>query len=74
MHAFTAAKKACGKYAGIVEDQQIIGLKQVRKIAELAIIIVAAGPLQIQHSRAVTRRQRLLGDEFGGKIEVEAGN
>jgi len=74
MYAFAPAKKACGKDASIVEDQQIAGMKQVRKIAELAIGMVAAGALQMQHPRAVTSRERLLGNEFAGEMEMEVGN
>lgn len=74
VYAFAPAIKPCGKDAGIVEDQQIAGVKQVRKVAELAIGIVAAGALQMQHPRAVTSRERLLGNEFAGEMEIEIGN
>jgi len=74
MYAFAPAIKACGKDAGIVEDHQIAGVKQVRKIAELAIGMVAAGALQMQHPRAVTSREGLLGNEFVGEMEMEVGN
>ena len=74
MYAFAPAIKPCGKDAGIVEDQQIAGVKQVGKVAELAIGVVAAGALQMQHPRAVTSRERLLGNESGGEMEMEVGN
>jgi hypothetical protein len=74
MYAFAPAIKTCGKDAGIVEDQQIAGVKQVRKVEELAIGMMAAGALQMQHPRAVTSGERLLGNEFVGEMEMEVGN
>ena len=72
--AFTAAIKPGGKNAGIVEDHNIVGLQQARKVAELAVGIAAGGSLQVEHAGAVAGRGGLLGDEFVGKIKVEVGN
>jgi hypothetical protein len=36
--------------------------------------MVATGALQVQHARMIARGQRLLGDEFLGKIEVKVGD
>jgi len=72
--AFAAAIKPGRKNAGVVEDDEIAGLQQVGKIAELAIGISACGSLQVQQARSVTGVERFLGDEFAGEIEVEVGN
>jgi len=71
---FAAAIKPGGKNAGIVEDDEIAGLQEVGEFAEQAMGIAAAGSLQVQHAGAVARGEGLLGDEFGGKVEVEIGN
>ncbi len=62
------------KDAGVVEDHQIAGPQEGGEVAEQAIGIVAAGPLQMQHARSVARGKGILGDEFVGKMEVEVGN
>jgi hypothetical protein len=72
--SLAAAIEARGKDAGIIEDEQIAGLKQVREIAELAVGILAAGSLEVQHAGGIANGGGFLGDEFFGKMEVEVGN
>ncbi len=72
--AFAAAIEPGGKDAGVVEDHKIAGLQQVREIAEQAVGITAAGSLQMQHAGTVAGGERLLGNEFVGKVEVEVRN
>ena len=74
VNAFAAAVKPRRKDAGVVEDDEIAGLQQLRKAAELAVGIPAAGSLQVQHPGAVAGREGFLGDEFRGKVEVEVRN
>ena len=71
VYAFTAAIKAGGKDASVVEDHQVAGLKQVREIAELAIPVVTADPLYVQHARVIACCERLLGNQFVGKMKME---
>jgi len=72
--AFAAPIQTSGKNTGVIENQQIAGLKQIRKVAKFTVGIFAAGPLQMQHSRCVAGGERLLGNEFGGKVEMEVRN
>jgi hypothetical protein len=73
--SLAAAIEARRKDAGVIEDQEIAGPKQVREFAELAVL-VAAGPVEVQHAGSFDRARRpgFLGDEFIGKMEVEVGN
>ena len=57
-----ASKKASGKYAGIVEYQQITGVEKVGKIAKVAVGERAGGAGEMEEARAGAIGQRLLGD------------
>jgi len=72
--ASAAAIKPCREDAGVVEYQHIAGPQQGRKVAEQAVGVLAAGPLQLQHAGLVARGKRLLSDEFVRKVEVEVRN
>jgi len=71
---FAAAIEPRGEDAGVVEDHQIAELQQVRKVAEQAVGVLAAGSLQLQHAGTVAGSERFLGDEFVGQMEVEVRN
>jgi hypothetical protein len=72
--AFAASIEPRWKDAGVVENQQIAGLQQVRKVAEPAVGMAAAGSLQIEHAGFVASGEGFLGNEVVGKMEVEVGN
>jgi hypothetical protein len=72
--AFAASVETGGKDASVVEDQEIAGVQKVGEVAEQAIGIFAAGSLQMQQAGSVAGGEGFLGDEFGGKVEVEIGN
>jgi hypothetical protein len=72
--AFAAAIEPGGKDAGVVEDHEIAGSQQLREVAELAIRILPAAPLQMQHAGTVAGGEGLLRNQVVGKIEVEVGN
>ena len=69
-----ASKKASGKYAGIVEYQQITGVKKVGKIAKVAVGERSGGGGETEKAGAGAIGQRLLGDQFFGQIVVKIGN
>jgi len=73
-NALAAAVEPGGEDAGVVKDYEIAGLQQVRKVAELAVNPVAGGALHVQHAGGVAGRERFLGDEVIGQMEVEVGN
>src|SRR6202044_732680 len=62
------------KNAGVVEDDEIGGPQPLGKVAEEAIGILSAGPLHVQHAGGITRSERILRNEFVGKMEVEDGD
>jgi hypothetical protein len=72
--AFAASIEPRWKDAGVVENQQIAGLQEVRKVAEPAVGMAAAGSLQIEHAGFVASGEGFLGNEVVGKMEVEVGN
>jgi hypothetical protein len=69
--AFAAAVKPRRKDASVVKNNEIAGAQQIRKITELAITVASAISLKVQHSGAISRCERFLGDEFFGKMKVE---
>lgn len=74
MDACPAPVKPRWKDSSVVEDHQVAGPQQIWKVAKVAISILAADPLQMQHAGAVASGEGLLGYEFGGKMKVEVGN
>jgi hypothetical protein len=72
--ALAAAIQASGKDASVIEDEQIAGLKQAGEVPKLAIGILAAGSLEVEHAGGIANGGGFLGDEFLGKMEVEVGN
>ena len=72
--ALAAAEEPSGKDAGIIKDDEIAGLQEVREFVEKAVGIAAADAPQVQHAGAVSGGERFLGDEFAGKVEVEVGD
>jgi hypothetical protein len=62
LKAGAASKKAGGKYAGVVEYQQITGVEEVGKIAKVAAGESAGGGGEMQEAGAGAIGQRLLGD------------
>ncbi len=71
--ALAAAIESCGKYAGVVEDQQVARPQQVREITEHAVGM-ATGSLQVEHTGSIAGGEGFLGNEFVGEMEVEVGN
>ena len=69
-----AAVKSGGKDAGVVENHDIAGVKEIGEIAEVAILIIAALALQVQHAGTVAGGERLLSNEFGRQVEIEIGD
>jgi hypothetical protein len=57
-----ASKKASGKYAGVIEYQQVAGAKDLGKIAEVAVGESAGGGGEMEEAGTGAIGQRLLGD------------
>lgn len=54
--------KAGGKYASVVEDEEIAGPQKIRKLAELAVFEGTIFGGKVQKTRSSTIGQRLLSD------------
>jgi hypothetical protein len=63
--------EARGKYLGVVEDDEIPFAEQVRKLAKYSVANLARRALHMQHTGGSTVLERLLRDEFFGKVVVE---
>jgi hypothetical protein len=72
--ACPAPVKPRWKDSSVVEDHKIARPQQIRKVAEVAISILATTPVQMEHARAGAVGKGLLGNEFGGKMKLEVGN
>src|SRR5258706_15149473 len=62
------------KHGSVVEANQIIGTKHLRKIAEVVIFESAGVAVHVQQPRAGAVRPRLLRDQFFRKMVVEVGD
>src|SRR5262249_49883297 len=56
---------------GIVEHHQVIGTKQLWKIAKTKILNLARAALEMKHSRARTIGKGVLRNPFFGKLVIE---
>ena len=63
--------QAGGKHARVIEDNQIIWAKEIRKIPEAAVLNAARLPIQQQHARRRAINQRFLCDQVFGEEIVE---
>jgi len=72
--AFAAAIEPRWKDAGVVENEQVAGLQELREMAEQAVGTAAGGSLQVEHAGTIASGKRFLGNEVVGKMEVEVGN
>ncbi len=59
------------KHARVIEDDQITGPQQFRRITKLPILQPARFRVQMQKARRRPVRQGLLGNQFFGKVVVE---
>ena len=62
------------QYPGIVQDEEVAGLKQVGEFAESGIVEGAGCATEVQHARGGAIHKRLLRDQFFGKMEIEFRN
>ena len=64
-------KKAGGDDLGIVEDEEVIGRKEVLEFAEVVVGDFSGGAIDEHHARAGAIHQGAGGDQFLGEIVVE---
>ena len=67
------AIQACRNHAGVVEDQQVTGLQQVRQLTELPVLERGVARRHQQQPGIASVGQGRLGDQLRRQIEVEIG-
>ena len=62
------------QHSGVVSYQQIARPQQFRKIVKKTILKVTRRAHQMKQAGGGAIHQRLLGNQFGGKREIEIGD
>jgi len=69
-----ASVKACGKDAGVVKNEKVVGTEEIGKVKKFPIVNLAARRRKMKQARGRAVKQGLLRDEFGRKIVIEIGD
>ena len=72
--AGAGGEEARGQDAGVVENEEIAGLEELREVGEEVVAECSGGAVEDQHTAGAALGGRVLGDEFGGKIVMEVGD
>jgi hypothetical protein len=67
-------EEARGQDAGVVEDEEIAGLEELREVGEEVVAEGAGGAVEDQHPAGAALGGRVLGDQFFRQVEVEVGD
>jgi len=60
--------------AGVVENEEIAGLEELREIGEEVVAECSGGAVEDEHTAGAALGGRVLGDEFGGQVVMEVGD
>ena len=71
VQALPPAQQARRKYLGVVENQKISRLEDLRKVQENLVPERSCIALQNQHARSVAGLQRALGNQLRRKVIIE---
>ena len=74
MEAGALAVEAGGDDAGVVEDEEVAGLKEGGKVAEVAVGEGSGGAVEGEHARGGAVGEGFLRDEFRWEVEIEFGD
>ena len=74
MEAGALAVKARGYDPGVVEDEEVAGLEEGGKVAEVAVGEGSGGAVEGEHARGGAVGEGFLRDEFFGEMEIEIGD
>ena len=66
--------EASRKYAGVIEDHQVVGPQELREIPKLQVSQTAIAAIEMKEPGGGAIRQRLLGDLVLGQIVMEFGH
>jgi hypothetical protein len=72
-HSGAMPEQARGEHARVIQDEAIAGGQEPGEVAEMAVFPSPFGAAQHQHACACAVRERLLGNEFFGKMIIEFG-
>lgn len=68
------AVEARGDDAGVVEDEEVAGVKEGGKVAEVTVGEGSGGAIEGEHARGGAVGEGFLRDEFFGEFEIEIGD
>jgi len=74
VQAPAVSKKPGWQHPGVVQNEEVVGLKQVSEPAEGGISKGAGSAIEVQHARRGAIRKRLLRDQLLGKVKIEFRN
>ena len=69
-----AAKRRAGRTRESFRTRRIAGLEELREVGEEVVAECSGGAVEDQHTAGAALGGRVLGDEFGGKVEMEVGD
>ena len=67
-------KKPRGKNPAVVHHQKIAAAQQIREVNELQILERSGFAPDVQHAGSAAGSERLLRDQFVGKMKIEVRN
>ena len=74
VRAGAGGEEARGQDAGVVEDEEIAGLKELREVGEEVVAECAGGAVEDHHAAGAALGGRVLGDEFYRQVVMEVGD
>ncbi len=60
--------------SAVVEDEEVAGVEEAGKVAEVAVFVGSGGAIESHHAAVAALGGWVLRDQFGGEIEVEVGD
>jgi len=72
--ADAGGEEARGQDAGVVQNEEIAGLEELREVGEEVVAKCSGCAVEDQHTARSALGGRVLGDEFGGQVVMEVGD
>jgi len=60
--------------AGVVENEEVAGLKELREVGEEVVAQGSSGAVEDEHAAGSALGGGVLGDELGGQVVMEVGD
>ena len=74
MLAFAASEKPGRQHPSVVQDEEVARSEQTGKFEKNAVAEFTRIAVEVQQTRRSAIRQRLLRDQFLGKVKIEVRN